>query len=85
MNVSPRPFHCRACDKNFMEDTLEHVALKVWIVHIKSLRCPHCGSHKLNWLAGDAYLKAWNQLNPHSKITAAAWKRIKAGEEQRWT
>jgi len=40
--VDHQPVRCD-CGHEWMADMLQNVAIKVWIAHIKSLRCPQCG------------------------------------------
>lgn len=85
MTISRRPLHCRACDKNFMQEMLENVAIAVWATHVKSIRCPHCGVNfkKVDLLVGDAYLAAWNELHPDDQIAPEQWAATIERENRR--
>jgi len=56
--VDHQLIRCCDCGHEWMADMLQNVAIKVWIAHIKSLRCPKCGagwrSIMLTARAGDA-------------------------------
>lgn len=37
-------FVCRVCDAFFEAETLQMVSIDVWMAHLKTIRCPQCGS-----------------------------------------
>ena len=47
--LSPTPLGCRSCGHEWMEPILSMVTVRVWVLHVRSLRCPACGAgwHRL--------------------------------------
>jgi hypothetical protein len=56
----PQPLHCSKCDHLWTGETLAHVAIDVWLAHIKSIHCPNCavGWRKIGFVTDEAKVRA---------------------------
>jgi hypothetical protein len=55
--VKSTPLWCRFCGHLWRENVLYNVAVKVWTLHVRTIRCPECsaGYKLLSFLTEEAY------------------------------
>ena len=46
MHAAFTPLLCRKCGHKWDEQMLQNVIIKVWLCHVKTVRCPEC---RANW------------------------------------
>ena len=55
MIVQKLPIYCQACQKKFQGDVVTDAPVKVFVVSVREMRCPHCGAgyKKLAFVTGE--------------------------------
>lgn len=63
IQVDQQRFHCAHCNHIWWGEMLSNVTANVWIAHAKSLRCPECGTKKVNLVLNEKRLRETIKTN----------------------